>query len=146
MKMQWVMSLMATMLMSVSLSAQVVSKDSLTSLKNQKEAIELSKKINEHKTELAKLENQVSVKTLEADQTAEKAKKSAEANVQAAGKLRDDAQDKQLSKKAGKSASSASHEAKKARKAAGNLEGLQKDIVSLKGKIADQEAKLAAMP
>ena len=146
MKMQWVMNLTVVMLMSMSLSAQVVSKDSLTSLKNQKESIELSKKINEQKIELAKLENEITGKTLEADQTAEKAKSAAEANVQAADNLTNDAQDKQLSKKAGKSAGTASRDAKKARKAADNLDGLKKNIDSLKSKIAEEEAKLAAMP
>ena len=146
MKMQWVMNLMAVMLMSLSLSAQDVSKDSLTSLKNQKESIELSKKINEQKIELAKLENEVTGKILEADQTSEKAKSAAEANVQAAGNLTGDAQDKQLSRKAAKSAGNAAHNAKKARKAADSLDGLKKDIDSLKSKIADNEAKLATMP
>ena len=67
-------------------------------------------------------------------------------NKEAAAKLSDDAQDKKAAKRARKAASNAEHKAKAARSAVDDLADLNKDIESLKSKIAEDEAKLAVNP
>ena len=116
------------MLISLSISAQVVSKDSINNLKQQKDALEVSKKLNENKLELAKLENELEAKTREKEKTAEQAQKSADDNNKAAEKLANNAQDKSLSRKASKAASGARKDAKRARKASDDLDKLTKNI------------------
>ncbi len=130
----------------LSASAQVVSKDSINLLKNQKEALELSKKLNDRKLELAKLENELQSKTEEAAKTAEAAQRSVEQNRKAADRLSDDPQDKRAAKRASKSASSANRDAKKARRAADSLEKLKRNIEDLKKDISRDEEKLASLP
>ena len=126
--------------------AQVVSKDSLNMLKEQKANLEVSKKLNDRKMELAKLENELEGATRDAEKTAEQAQRSADDNQKNADKLGSDPQDKKLARRAGNSASSARKDAKRARKASDHLEDLRKDIESLRRKIADDEAKLGTMP
>ena len=123
-----------------------VSKDSINILKQQKESLELSSKINEHKMQLAKLENTVNAKTQERDKTAAEAQKAADDNATAAADLSRDPQDRKLAKKAEKAGNYAKKCAKRARSANDNLDGLTKDIESLRNKIAGEEAKLAANP
>ena len=143
---RYLLSVMAGMLLcSVSL-AQNVSKDSITSLKQQKESLQINKRINDRKLQLAKLQNSLDQKTRDAQAAADEAQKSAEANSQAAAKLTTNAEDKSLANSAGKSAKDAKHDAKQARKAAADLDKLKKDISSLQQKIADDEQKLSHMP
>ena len=137
-------SMVAIMFINVSLYAQAVTQDSIAILKQQKEALKISKKLNERKLELAKLENNVEKKTQDVQNTAQQAQASANENSQAASNLTSNAQDEKLAKKASKSASNAKSDAKKARKAVESLANLQKDIASLKQKIADDEVKLNA--
>jgi len=134
------------LLLSVQLSAQVVSKDSISTLNEQKHALKIGKDLNEQKIKLTKLENQLAVKTRLVDKTAEQAQISADKNGTAANRLTEDAQDKKKASRANNSARHAQHDAKKARKAYDDLENLNKDIESLKSKIADDEIKLAAIP
>jgi peptidoglycan hydrolase CwlO-like protein len=143
---KWIITAIVAMIISVSISAQVVSKDSITILKQQKEALKIGKKLNERKLELAKLENSVEKKTQDMQNTAQQAQSSAINNDEAANKLSTDAQDEKLANKASNSANTAKSDAKKARKAAKDLDKLQKKIESLKKKIAEDEAKLAALP
>ena len=137
-------SMVAIMFINVSLYAQAVTQDSIAILKQQKEALKISKKLNERKLELAKLQNNVEKKTQDVQNTAHQAQLSANENSQAASNLTSNAQDEKLAKKASKSASNAKSDAKKARKAVESLADLQKDIASLKQKIADDESKLGA--
>ena len=123
-----------------------VSGDSLQSLKQQKESLELSKKINDNKMKLAKLENTLNAKTAEMESTASSAQRSADDNSTAAAKLGNDPQDKKLARQAESSGDDAKKNAKRARIAADRLADLKKDIQSLKSKIAEQEAKLAVNP
>lgn len=127
------------------LTAQVVSKDSLSNLKEQKQMLEISKRVNENKMQLAKLENEREEKMMEVSQTSENAQKSADANKQAADKLSDESQDRKLARRASNSAGSAKSDAKKARKAGYNLEKLDKDINSLRTSIQEDEKKMAEM-
>lgn len=145
MKNIWVMATLG-LLMSMQLSAQVVSKDSIGSLKHQKEALQISKDLNERKIKLAKLENELKGKSELVDKTAQKAQESADDNGTAAERLTNDAQDKKKANKANNAAEDAQRDSKKARKASNSLESLVEDIESLKTAIANDEKKLAAIP
>ena len=145
MKNKWMIAILG-LLISIQVSAQVVSKDSISTLKEQKHALKISKDLNEQKIKLAKLENELTAKTQLVEKTAEQAQVSADKNGTAADRLTDDAQDKQKASKANNSARHAQRDAKKARKAYDDLENLNKDIESLKSKIADDEVKLAEIP
>lgn len=132
-------------LLAFPLTAQVVSKDSLSNLREQKQMLEISKRLNENKMQLAKLENEREEKMMEVSQTSENAQKSADANKQAADKLKDESQDRKLARRANNSAGSAKSDAKKARKAGYSLEKLDSDINALKASIQKDEKELADM-
>ena len=140
------MAMLGIMLISMQLSAQVVSKDSINSLEQQKQALRISKDLNERKIKLAKLENELIAQNQTVDKTAEQAQASADNNGTAAARLTNDAQDKKKARKASNAAGDARRDAKRARKAADSLESLNKDIESLKTAISDDERKLAAIP
>jgi type IV secretory pathway VirJ component len=146
MKNKWLMVVLGIMLISLKLSAQVVSKDSIGTLKHQKQALQISKDLNQRKIKLEKLENELTAKNQAVDKTALQAQTSADDNGTAAERLTGDAQDKKKARKASNAASDAQRDAKKARKAADSLEGLVKDIESLKTTISDDERKLADIP
>jgi hypothetical protein len=146
MKIRNIAGALACLLITFSLSAQVVSKDSINMLKERKEALEVGKRLNDRKLELAKLENQLQQKADEAAKSAEAAEKSAEENRRAADRLSNDPQSKKFSKRASKSAGAANRDAKRARRAADSLEKLKRDIDNLRGRISDDEAKLASLP
>jgi DNA repair exonuclease SbcCD ATPase subunit len=145
-KIKGIVGMIAAMLVSATIFGQAVSADSITVLKQQKDALELGKQINERKLKLAKLENTVEQKTQDMQKAAEQAQKSANANAEAASNLSNDAQDKKLARKASKAASEAKSDSRHARIATDNLDDLKKDIESLKSKIASDESKLASMP
>jgi len=123
-----------------------VSADSVTSLKQQKQSLELSSKINTHKIQLAKLENNIEKKTREMETTAEDARQAADENAAAASKLSSEPLDKALARRAENAGDAARKSAKRARTAADNLADLKKNIESLRNKIADDEAKLVKTP
>jgi hypothetical protein len=123
-----------------------VSNDSLQSLRQQKQSLELSTKINELKMKLAKLENTLDNKTRELDGTTESARQAANDNSTAASKLADDPQNKKLARHAESSGDNAKKSAKRARIATDDLSDLKKDIEALKNKIMKDEAKLAFNP
>jgi len=141
-----VIALVAIMASSLVSSAQVVSKDSINSLKQQKEALELGKQLNDHKLKLAKIENSLEKQSGDMRKAQENAQKSADENAEIATRLSNDASDKKLARKSRKAARSAERYAKEARKEASNLESLQKEIDDLKKEIAAEEEKLASMP
>lgn len=145
MKINRIISALSLILLAFPLTAQVVSKDSLSILKEQRQMLEIGKRLNENKLELAKLENAREEKATAVSQTAENAQKSADANKEAADKLGEESQDRKLARKANSSAGSAKSDAKKARKAGYSLEKLDKDISSLKNSIQEDEKKLADM-
>lgn len=122
-----------------------VSSDSINSLKQQKQSLEISAKINDRKIQLAKLENNLDKKTREMEGTALDAQKAADENTDAAAKLSSDPQNKSLAKRASKAAKYAERSAKKARNASDDLANLKKDIETLRNKIADDESKLGGM-
>ncbi|GGH26358.1 hypothetical protein GCM10007423_11270 [Dyadobacter endophyticus] len=136
---------LSLILLAFPLTAQVVSKDSLSNLKEQRQMLEIGKRLNENKIELAKLENERDGKVAAVSQTSENAQKSADANKQAADRLGEQSQDRKLARRANNSAGSARSDAKKARKAGYSLEKLDKDINSLKASIQDDEQKLVDM-
>ncbi len=132
-------------MLALPLTAQVVSKDSISNLKEQKQMLEIGKRLNENKMELAKLENEREGKATAVSQTSENAQKSADANKEAADRLGDQSQDRKLARRANNSAGSARADAKRARKAGYSLEKLDTDISSLKASIEADEKKLADM-
>lgn len=136
---------LSLILLAFPLTAQVVSKDSLSILKEQRQMLEIGKRLNENKLELAKLENEREEKVTAVSQTSENAQKSADANKQAADRLGEESQDRKLARRANSSAGSARADAKRARKAGYSLEKLDKDISSLKASIREDEEKLADM-
>ncbi|WP_201747741.1 outer membrane beta-barrel protein [Dyadobacter flavalbus] len=132
--------------MAISASAQGVSKDSINMLNQQKEAIEISKKLNEKRIELAKLENELTEKTNKANEAAQEAQKAAGENEDLANRLRNDAQNKDLANQANKSAKQAEKSAKNARKAAEDVDDINKKIESLRKEIAEEESKSGIAP
>ena len=137
--------LSSALIITASVSAQAVSGDSISMLKQQKSALIIGKRINDNKLKLAKLENTVGKETQDMQNAGEVAQKSADNNGQTANKLTEDAQNKKLAADASKSAKEAKYDAKKAREANASLENLKKEIESLKMKIAEDESKLSAM-
>jgi hypothetical protein len=139
------LAVVVMVLFSVSAFAQV-SSDSINTLKQQKESLELSTKINDRKLELAKLENAIDKKTADLENAKTDAQKAADDNAAAATGLSSNPQDKKLARKARKAASYAERCAKRVRNAAGDLSDLKSNIESLKNKIADDEVTLSRMP
>ena len=123
-----------------------VSGDSLQSLHQQKESLELSTRVNDLKMKLAKLENTLDKKTSEMESTTADARRAADDNATAASRLSNDPQDKKLARQAESAGDNAKKNAKRARTAADNLADLKKDIEALKKKIAEDETKLAVNP
>lgn len=121
---------------------QGVSKDSLQSLNDQKQNIAISKKVNERKIELAKLENDLAEKTKDVEKASIEAQNAANENQELAGKLKNDPQNKDLGNQAKKAARKAERNAKSAVKAGDDLEKIKKNIEELQSKIAEDEAKL----
>ena len=146
MKIKWAVTTTFTIILAVSAYAQPVTKDSIAILNQQKEALKISKDLNENNIELAKLENTVEKKTQNQQNTAQEAQEAADKNGDAANKLTGDAQDKKLANKASKTAKTAKTDAKKARNASDEVDKLQKEIESLKEKIAKDKVKLSALP
>lgn len=145
MKNKWIIVTLG-LLLSVQLYAQVVSKDSISTLNEQKHALRIGKDLNDQKIKLTKLENELTIKTRLVDKTAEQAQISADKNGVAADRLTEDAQDKKKASRANNAARHAQRDAKRARKAYDDFENLNKDIEYLKSKIADDEIKLAEIP
>jgi len=132
-------------IVSFSVHAQVVSKDSISILKNQKEIALLSAKLNEEKLKLAGLENSLSEKVESERKARNRAQESADANSKIASDLSEQAQNKKLARQAKKAAKAAKRDAKKLRKATSALDNLENDIEVLKKKVAEDEAKLQDM-
>ena len=146
MKMQkFLLAALILLITSVAATAQV-SSDSMAVLKQQKQSLALSNKINENKMKLAKLENSLQEKQRDVENTSAAAQKSANENSDAANKLSSDPQDKALARRADKAGNEARKNAKRARIAADDLADLKKEIASLQNKIAEDESKLATNP
>jgi hypothetical protein len=138
MKKQIVSHTLGLFFLTCSVMAQAVSKDSIAALKAEKEAIKSNEKLNEKKTESAKLENQLLEKNEEVRKTAEAAQKSADENRKAAAALMKNPQDKKLAKEAKNAARKANKDSNAANKAVQNQESLTKQIAELKEDIGTQ--------
>ncbi|MFT3749414.1 MAG: hypothetical protein QM768_13895 [Agriterribacter sp.] len=126
-------------------NAQSVVPDPTLSEKAQKEILKTSKRLDERKLELIKLEREVSEVKQKAERAEKQARVSAEENATAASKLNNDALDKSKARKARRRASTAARDAKDARKAAKRVEKLESNISSLQKKIKEDETRLAGM-
>jgi hypothetical protein len=99
-------------------------------------------KISDYKLKLAKLENNVDGSIKDKKDAEEKAQISANANIVAANNLSDHPEDKKLAKDASNKANDAKSDSRKGRKESDKLDKLRKDIREMKGKIANEQAKL----
>ena len=144
-KKNYLLVALIVLLASITANAQV-SSDSIAVLKQQKQSLSLSNRINENKMKLAKLENALQGKQHDVENTAAAAQQSANDNSDAANKLSSDPQDKALARRADKAGNEARKNAKRARIAADDLADLKKEISSLQNKIAEDETKLSVNP
>ena len=145
--MKFVSVLIVTSLLFISFSSssQVVSKDSISVLNQKKDVIELEKLVNTQKLKLASLENSQESKRRDMESAQKNAQKSADENAEIASKLSSDPDDRKLARKAKRAAKSAKRDARKSRKATDNFEDLQKEIITLRKKLADNEQRLSSM-
>lgn len=125
-----------------SIHAQTVTSDSISVLKQERKNLDISKRLNENKLKLAKLQNTVQGKTDDVSSTTKSAQNAAAENKETAQKLNDDSQDKGLARKSRKDAKNAQSAGKAGRNANDDLKDLQSDIEKLKKQIAKDEAKL----
>jgi chromosome segregation ATPase len=132
-------------LFSLSAQSQVVSKDSINTLKQEKDVLVLQKEVNDQKLKLASLENSVREKQLAMENAKADAQKSADENQRIATELSNKPDDKKLARKARRTAKKIQRDASKMRSTAESLDGLQKDIDTLRQKIADNEQKIASL-
>lgn len=114
-------------------SAQKVNTDSLR----------LISKIGNDQLKLGKLENTVGQKTWNKTDDSLAAQQSADKNSTAATRLSNDPQNKKDARQADDAAGDARTNERKARKAARQLEKVNKDIADLQSKIANEQAELA---
>lgn len=121
------------LLISTSVIAQKANVDSL----------KLVAQIGQDQLALGKLQNQVQQKTMNKEGAAVDAQNSASNNANAAEKLNADPTNKALASNASNSASDAKSDAKKSRKESARLDDLNKNIIKLKSKIADEQYKLS---
>jgi hypothetical protein len=116
----------------ISVSAQNVNTDSLS----------LVSKISADQLKLGKLQNQLEQKTKNQQNASEQAQKSANENSSAADKLSNNPENKKLARKADNRADDARSDSRNARKESNNLDKLNKEILNLKNRIADNQVKL----
>jgi len=99
-------------------------------------------KISKYQLELGKLQNTIAKKTNTKQNDSLIAQQSANANATAANSLSANPQDKKDARQADNAASTAKGDSRRARKAADRLDNLNKNILELQIKIADQQSKL----
>ena len=116
----------------ISTFAQKVNTDSLS----------LVSKISTDQLRLGKLQNQLEQKTKNKEDASELAQKSANENLAAADKLRDNSDNKKLARKANNKAGNAKSDSRHARRESNRLDELNKDIQEVKNRIANNQVKL----
>jgi hypothetical protein len=99
-------------------------------------------RISKYQLELGKLQNTIAKKTNTKQNDSLIAQQSASANATAANNLNANPQDKKDARQADNAASTAKGDSRRARKATDKLNDLNKDILDLQNKIADQQSKL----
>jgi hypothetical protein len=116
----------------LSVSAQNVNTDSLS----------LVSKISADQLKLGKLQNQLEQKTKNQQDASEQAQKSANENSTAADRLSDHPENRKLARRANSKAGDARSDSRSARKESNSLDKLNKEILHLKNRIADNQVKL----
>jgi hypothetical protein len=116
--------------------------NSLTAQKINTDSLALIAKISTDQLKLGKLENMVNQKTINKNDAATTAQNSANTNANAAQNLTADPTNKNLANDAGNKANDAKSDSKKSRKESAKLDELNKNIMDLRGKIANEQAKL----
>ena len=125
--------------------AQSSTTNSISDIKQQKRMLDIAQRVEERKQKLVKLEKELGEKNGEKDKAIRQSEESAIENREAAIKLSDDAQDRKKAKRAEKRSDQAKRDAKKARGAASNAKELEKDILQLRKKIAEDEETLSKL-
>lgn len=126
-----------------SLMGQQPAEDSIKKVKHEQKIVEITKRIDTRKEKLAQLETELAEETKDKEKATSEAQESADKNREAAVKLSNDAEDRKKAKKAEKYSDAARRDAKKARRASNHVEDIEKDIRSLKKRIAEDEKTLA---
>jgi hypothetical protein len=116
----------------MSVSAQKINTDSLS----------LVSKISADQLKLGKLQNQLEQKTKNQQDASAQAQQSANENSSAANKLSDHPENKKLARRANNRAGDARSDSRNARKESNSLDKLNRDILHLKNRIADNQVKL----
>ena len=116
----------------VNASAQKINTDSL----------KLISKISDDQLKLGKMQNTVGQKTRDKQDDSLAAQQSADKNASAAARLSKDPQNKKEARQADNSAGDARSNSRKARKAAGQLDKVNRDIAELQSKIASEQLEL----
>lgn len=107
------------------------------------DSLKLVVKISEDQLKLGNWENMVDQKTTNKTNAAVTAQNSANVNANAAENLSNDPNNKKLASEADNKAVDAKIDSRKSRKEAKKLDELNKNIIDLKGKIAQEQAKLS---
>lgn len=107
------------------------------------DSLKLVAQISKDQLKLGKLQNLVDQQTKDKADAGVNAQNSASANANAAEKLNADPDNKKLASNANSKAGDAKSDARKSRKETRELDDLNKNIMDLKSKIAEEQAKLA---
>ena len=106
------------------------------------DSLKLIAQINQDQLKLGKLQNMVAQQTKSKQDAAADAQNSASNNASAAERLNNDPTNKKLADNANDKASDAKSDSRKSRKETARLDALNKNIMELKNKISDEQAKL----
>lgn len=132
MKKTLVLTALCMLLFGMGAIAQKVNTDSLS----------LVSKISANQLKLGKMQNEVDQKTKNKQDASEQAQKSATENAAAANKLSDNPDNRKLARQANSKAGDAKSDARSSRKETRRLDVLNKNIVNIKLKIAEDQARL----
>lgn len=127
---------------SMGLHAQAVSPTPTQA--HQQQVIEINQRITGYKTDLSKLQSELSSAAQKATETARVAKISAAANREAADKLAANPRDKSLSDNANKLARKARQDARAARKSAAQQADIEKEIAKVQKKLDEADTELVS--
>lgn len=129
----------------VCINSNAQESDSAKIAAKQKKVADLTQSLQQQKQQLIDMEGKLEMLKQTADKETADAQQSANANKLAATNLTTDPNDRKKAKRAKRAAHQASSDAKDSRRATAAVKKAQKDIASLKSKIASNEKKLAKL-
>lgn len=119
--------------------------DSVKIAAKQKKVTDLTQSLQQQKQQLTDMESKLEILKQTADKKTTDAQQSADANKVAATNLTTDPNDRKKAKRVKRAAHQASADAKDSRRATAAVKKTEKNITSLKSKIASNEKKLAKL-